>query len=66
MFAELQKERNGNISNLESFYPIIKNIYTFSEENKMYFVELDTEKPHIIGLHFKEGNFYIFYLEQEG
>lgn len=63
MFTELQKERNGNVSNLESFYPIAKNIYTFSEENKMYFIELDTEKPHIIGLHFKEGNFYIFYLE---
>ena len=63
MVNELQAERNGNVSNLESFYPIIKNIYTYSETNKMYFAELNTEKPHMIGIHFKEGNFYIFYLE---
>ena len=63
MVSELQTERNGNVSNLESFYPIIKNIYTYSEGNKMYFAELDTEKQHFIGLHFKEGRFYIFYLE---
>lgn len=61
--SELQSERNASMSNIESFYPIVKNIYTYSTSNKMYFVEFATDQTHVIGLHFKEGKFYVFYVE---
>ena len=61
--TELQSERNASLNNMETFYPIVKNIYTYSSENKMYLVEFSTEQKHILGLQFKEGRFYIFYVE---
>lgn len=61
--TELQSERNASLNNMETFYPIVKNIYTYSSENKMYFIEFDTKERHILGLHFKEGRFYVFYVE---
>lgn len=61
--TELQSERNASIDNMETFYPMLKNIYTYSAENKMYFIEFDTNERHILGLHFTEGKFYVFYVE---
>lgn len=61
--TELQSERNASLNNMETFYPIVKNIYTYSVENKMYFIEFATKERHILGLHFKEGRFYVFYVE---
>lgn len=61
--TELQVERNATVNNIETFYPIIRNIYTYSDENNLYFVEFDTNEKHILGLHFKEGRFYVFYIE---
>lgn len=61
--TELQAERNASLNNMETFYPIVRNIYTYSIENKMYFIEFATKERHILGLHFKEGRFYVFYVE---
>lgn len=61
--TDLQSERNASLSTMETFYPIVKNIYTYSIENKMYFIEFATKERHILGLHFKEGRFYVFYVE---
>ncbi len=61
--TELQTEKNASIENIETFYPIIKNIYTYSDTRNMYFIEFETNERHIVGLHFTEGRFYIFYLE---
>ncbi len=61
--TELQSERNASLNSMETFYPIVKNIYTYSVENKMYFIEFATKERHVLGLHFKEGRFYVFYVE---
>lgn len=61
--TELQSERNASLNNMETFYPVVKNIYTYSVENKMYFIEFATKERHILGLHFIKGRFYVFYVE---
>ena len=49
---------------MDELYPIIKNIYTYSKENDMYIVEINTPMPHAIGIKYTtENTFYIFYLE---
>lgn len=51
-------------TNENEFYPLIKNIYKYSDTHQMYVVELNTNIRHIIGLKFDNNNrFTIFYIE---
>lgn len=65
------KQRVQNIENAlendkkgtEEFYPLIKNIYKYSDTYQMYVIELNTNIRHVIGLKFDDTRFSIFYIE---
>lgn len=60
---EMQTEKNATIGNINSFYPIIDKIYTYSDTNKLYFIKFKTDEDHVLGVQVREDRFYIFYIE---
>lgn len=54
-----KEDKKGN----EDFYPLIKNIYKYSDTYKMYVIELNTNIRHVVGLKFNNDRFSIFYIE---
>lgn len=63
IIEELRNEKNASSNDIDTFYPIIKDIYVYSEKENMYFIKFDTNEEHVLGVQIKDNYFYIFYLE---